>query len=73
MIAQSGFVLTTEPLKLNQQAGVRPQAFAPEARAQGGIDFLVGAGCPALSTIAWKITDAQLNDGGTVARNGAGK
>lgn len=69
MIAQSGFVLTTEPLKLNWGKLSPSSGLARLKPAQGGIDFLKSViAVSALTTIAWKIIDAQLNDGGMVAR-----
>lgn len=69
MVAQSGFVLTTEPLKINWEKLSPSQGLARLKPAQGGIEFLKSLlAVSALTTIAWRVIDAQLNDGGMVAR-----
>ena len=69
MIAQTGFMFATEPLKLNW-GRLSPSAGLSRLKpSQGGLEFLKAAlAVTALSTIAWKIIDAQMHDGGMVAR-----
>jgi len=69
MVAQSGFVLTGEPLKIKWERLSPAAGLSRLKPSQGGLDFLKSVlAVSALTTIAWKVIYAQLNDGGTVAR-----
>jgi flagellar biosynthetic protein FlhB len=69
MIGQTGFMFTTEPLKLDWNR-LSPSAGLSRLKpAQGGIEFLKAVlAVSALTTITWRVIDAQLQDGGMVAR-----
>jgi flagellar biosynthetic protein FlhB len=68
-IGQSGFVFATESIRLNWERLSPSQGLQRLKPSQGGIEFLKAAlAIAALATITWKIIDAQLNDGGVVAR-----
>ena len=69
MVAQTGFMFATEPLKLNWGRLSPSAGLARLKPSQGGVEFLKAAlAVTALSTIAWKIIDSQMHDGGMVAR-----
>jgi flagellar biosynthetic protein FlhB len=68
-VGQSGFVFATESLRLNWERLSPSHGLQRLKPSQGGIEFLKAAlAIAALATITWKILDAQLNDGGVVAR-----
>jgi flagellar biosynthesis protein FlhB len=68
-VAQSGFVLSAEPLKLKWDKLSPSAGLARLKPSQGGVEFLKSLiVVSALSTIAFKIINAQMLDGGMVAR-----
>jgi flagellar biosynthetic protein FlhB len=68
-ISQSGFVFATESMKLNWERLSPAQGLQRLKPSQGGIEFLkASVAIAALTTITWKIIDAQLHDGGVVGR-----
>jgi flagellar biosynthetic protein FlhB len=68
-VGQSGFVFATESLKLNWERLSPSQGLARLKPSQGGVEFLKAAlAVTVLTTITWKIINAQLHDGGMVAR-----
>jgi flagellar biosynthetic protein FlhB len=68
-VGQSGFVFATESLQLKWERLSPSQGLQRLKPSQGGIEFLKATlAISALATITWKIIDAQLNDGGVVAR-----
>ena len=69
MAVQTGFTFATEPLKLNWSRLSPSAGLARLKPSQGGVEFLKAAlAVSALTTIAWKVIDAQMHDGGMVAR-----
>jgi flagellar biosynthetic protein FlhB len=68
-VAQSGFVFSTESLKLKWDKLSPAAGLSRLKPSQGGVDFLKSViAVSALSTIAYKIINAQMHDGGMVAR-----
>lgn len=69
MIGQSGFVFTTEPLKLNWEKLSPASGLARLKPSQSGVELLKSIlSATALSYIAWRVIEALLTDGGLVAR-----
>lgn len=69
MVAQSGFVFTAEPLKLNWSKLGPSAGLARLKPSQSGVELLKSIlAVSVLTTLAWKIIAAQIGDGGSVAR-----
>jgi flagellar biosynthetic protein FlhB len=68
-VGQSGFVFATESLKLNWGRLAPSQGLRRLKPSQSGVELLKASlAVTVLCTIAWKIVDGQLHDGGFVAR-----
>ncbi len=68
-IGQSGFVFASESIRLNWERLSPSNGLQRLKPSQGGMEFLKAAiSIAVLSTITWRILDAQLVDGGVVAR-----
>ncbi len=68
-VGQTGFNVATESLKLNWERLSPSHGLQRLKPSQGGMEFLKAfIAVSVLSTITWKIIDAQLHDGGLVAR-----
>lgn len=68
-VGQTGWVFATESLKLKWENLSPAKGLKRLGPSQGGLEFLKAfIAVSALSTIAWKIVNVQLHDGGLVAR-----
>ena len=68
-VGQTGWVFATESLKLKWENLSPSHGLQRLKPSQGGLEFLKAfLAVSALCTIAWKIIDTQLHDGGLVAR-----
>lgn len=74
MLGQSGFVLTSEPLKWNWEKLSPASGLARLKPSQSGVELLKSIlMATALGVIAWRVIDAMLADGGLIARMAPGE